>query len=913
MIGSTVLGSNLAVRDVLGSATASVDITLTGFDVTTTAYSVSLIARSGAGLWSVQPTFSRTLGTKLIAYDDVICDGKTIDLTGLVQVRDGFTFGTDITYQPYNDTFSGNFDFSGWCSTNAALCNSFIRYEFSVKSKNGSSNADVMCTQFLHAADVSIAARTGVAIGTVHNPNFKAYPSQICGDAFKMIEGQVYQFQVRAIAPNGTCYMANSNGVMILDSAPRARVQRGYRVMDGIVAGIDQDYQFNLNTIAANWDQAFDTSPQLPNRYELAVGTQPYANDVLDFVSVSTATNVTVNLASYGKTLIVGHHYYVTIRCVTESGLFLERASDGVMVDNQPPMAGVVVDGLGPEDEDFHGDVHTISAMWFGFEGTYAPIKEYFWQIGTTPGGQELLTSTSVGLQVNATYTSATPLTAKYYVSVYAVNAVGTPSSLVTTDGVKPDGSAPQTGTLLPYDPERRVLCTPTVCAQRDPTQIIVAWSGWQDMQSGIDRYSWAIGTQPGGTQVQPFLDLEGEVTNATNVAVELLHGQEIYVTLVAINGAELRSTMTSQKLLIDLTPPPSGTLRDGLSSTVDAAYQPTHVISANWDGFDDPESGILEYRWSIGSGKGLADIMPMTSVGLLTNVSFAPSTIIDGGKYFVTLVAVNNVAATTVAHSNGVQVTAITPTVGSIVIYDYLRGSVEYLAANDTVLLEIEDFSDPHSGLATYTFTFEAQNGTGWIVLETATIPASLNFVQITNRRLSHSGVYRASVFATNHAGYSTISTSATALIDLTPPVFAENATMSCWEEEEIVVVGFGIRDPESSPNGVAVEFAITKPTQPSDLSVLEWDEAVPGAPSSAIACFDSVFDMPPSITHCKELAWHPDANRFCSYTTVSLLDAQRKLQRLDNYIGLLRASNGARSVTTEAFLISADFAAPN
>ncbi|KJE90308.1 hypothetical protein CAOG_01639 [Capsaspora owczarzaki ATCC 30864] len=916
LVGSALLGSNLVSQDVTPTPNATVTLMTTvvtlpvGFDATTTPYSVAVTARNGASLWCAQPTYSRSLqDSRLLPYADVVCaSNNTVNLTGSVQVLDGFVVGSDITYQPYNDTFSGNFDFSNWCSSHSTICSKFVRFEFSIKSRSGLSDGDVLCTQFLHAVTADMATRSGVAVGTVHNPNFKAFPTQVCGDSFKMIEGQEYLFQVRAIANDGTCYLANSNGVKVLDSAPRAVLQRGYRVLDGLVPDKDLDYQSSSSSISASWSQAFDTSPQLPNRYELAVGTLPYLNNVQDFTPVGQQTNVTFDLAAHGKSLLVGHHYYVTIRCYTESGLFLERASDGVMVDNQPPMAGVVVDGLGPEDADYSSDPYTVSAMWWGFEGMYAPLAEYFWAIGTTPGADDVLEFTSVGLQVNATFVSPTPLAGKLYVSVYVLNAVGTSSSVVVSDGLVPDASAPDVGALLPFDPERHALCTPTVCAQRDPTQIIVTWSNWRDMQSGIDRFQWAIGTRPGGTQIQEYLEVEGEATNATNSALELLHGQEIYITLVAINGAGIRAKMTSQKLLVDLTPPALGQLRDGLSTTEDAVYQPTNEISANWDGFDDPESGILEYRWAIGTGKGLLNVMPMTSVGLATSASFNLTSGADGLKYFVTLEAVNNVAAITVAHSDGVQITAITPTVGSVVIYDYLRGAVEYLAANSSVLLEIEDFSDLHSGLATYSFAFEEQRGADWVMLENGTIPATLNFIQITNKPLAHSGVYRASVVATNRAGYSTVPTTATALIDLTPPVFAENATASCWEADQLLVIGFGVRDPESSPAGVEVEFALTKPIAPSDMSILTWDEAVPGAPSTAIACYDNIFDMPASITHCKEMAWHHDANRFCYYTTAGLFDDSRKLVRLDNYIGLLRAHNGAHSTTTQSFFIPAD-----
>ena len=58
----------------------------------------------------------------------------------------------------------------------------------------------------------------------------------------------------------------------------------------------------------------------------------------------------------------------------------------------------------------------------------------------------------------------------------------------------------------------------------------------------------WAIGSTPGGADVQPLVSI-GTAAFAMNKSLEglLLENQTYYVTLVSVNGAGLTTTNTSQ------------------------------------------------------------------------------------------------------------------------------------------------------------------------------------------------------------------------------------------------------------------------------------------------------------------------------------------------------------------------------
>ncbi len=60
--------------------------------------------------------------------------------------------------------------------------------------------------------------------------------------------------------------------------------------------------------------------------------------------------------------------------------------------------------------------------------------------------------------------------------------------------------------------------------------------------------------------------------------------------------------------------------------------------ISTHWGGFSDPQSGILNYRWGLGSAAGKLDIRALHDVGLQTEILFDKLSLRDGQVIFATV-----------------------------------------------------------------------------------------------------------------------------------------------------------------------------------------------------------------------------------------------------------------------------------
>lgn len=91
------------------------------------------------------------------------------------------------------------------------------------------------------------------------------------------------------------------------------------------------------------------------------------------------------------------------------------------------------------------------------------------------------------------------------------------------------------------------------------------------------------------------------------------------------MNNVGLVTVKSSRALIYDTTPPCASRVYDGRKpdhGTLDLDYTSNYThLSAHWDSFSDPHSGVSSYDWSLGTCKGCTDIMEYINVGLLTSM----------------------------------------------------------------------------------------------------------------------------------------------------------------------------------------------------------------------------------------------------------------------------------------------------
>ena len=161
------------------------------------------------------------------------------------------------------------------------------------------------------------------------------------------------------------------------------------------------------------------------------------------------------------------------------------------------------------------------------------------------------------------------------------------------------------------------------VDVQQSRTLIVAHWSAFEDLESDVVKVNWCAGLSSGTCDIVNETQLDYNSTLARSILKNpIMNGQRYYVTVKATNGAGVTTSLTSDGVTVDETPPISGTVIDGMVSDVDYVNGEDD-ISARWLDFVDLESGIKSYEVALCDARNLSSCPQLlTSVGQASNVT---------------------------------------------------------------------------------------------------------------------------------------------------------------------------------------------------------------------------------------------------------------------------------------------------
>ncbi|XP_055958617.1 uncharacterized protein LOC130013975 [Patella vulgata] len=409
-----------------------------------------------------------------------------------------------------------------------------------------------------------------------------------------------------------------------------------------------------------------------------------------------------------------GRRYYICIRADaavagyekwTEDLEEVNACSDGVTVDLTPPNGGRVwVENL--KDFKYQSSDSDVAVYWDSFLDveenggkTVHPsgISKYHLYIGSIEGGEDIVTKHNVGLINHKIFHHLSLQNGHtYYVTVEAIDFVNR-TKTVSSEGFIIDNSPPETTS-------KPIQFTNTYIQSNDV--LSACWGGsFKDTESGISQYRWAIGTRPGHENIRGYMITDNDCDEA-NLEQKLQDGHVYYVTVQAINGAGLSTTLISHPVTVDTTPPTTGHVIDILNTNYtgdDVDYITNESpLSVRWQGFHDPHSSMQYYTVKVGTCDDCDDIIPEIKTGISTHFTFPPSKLTPGTKYITTVTGCNMADMCTSAISDGVIIDVTPPDVGRV-----LDGTkdldVEFQATRNFVGAKWHGFKDAQSGIARY------------------------------------------------------------------------------------------------------------------------------------------------------------------------------------------------------------------
>ncbi|XP_078578622.1 uncharacterized protein LOC144863374 [Branchiostoma floridae x Branchiostoma japonicum] len=418
-------------------------------------------------------------------------------------------------------------------------------------------------------------------------------------------EGHAYYISVMGYNGAGLSSSATSWAAVVETSPPAA----GF-VYDGGSGGdrLDGDFQLDIETLHAWWEGFHDPHTALIG-YSWSVGTCPGCHDVMESEDVGLLQEVSADHLS----LVPGKRYYVTVVACNAADLCSSATSDGVIIDNSPPVVGTVADGVDDMDLSFQASRTFLGAHWFGFHDPHSGLSHYEWRAGTTPGGDDVHSTTRLHLTEMA-YISLVdpplPIGQAVYVTIRAYNKAGLFVER-SSNGVTVDDTLPVFVSRPSFDLQHGSIIAES---QMWRTMLSVTWEV-SDPDSPLERQHLSIFTHhQTDVDIEP-VQIFGSVRDYKFTNLTLHDGNTYFVRVVSCNMARLCTSVETEGILIDSTPPTVGTFAvhtehaAQLSRHHDSwmGYQqqngtaPPHVRLA-WLGFSDIHTGIQSYHVTVGS-----------------------------------------------------------------------------------------------------------------------------------------------------------------------------------------------------------------------------------------------------------------------------------------------------------------------
>ena|GEM_PF-3104589 len=264
-----------------------------------------------------------------------------------------------------------------------------------------------------------------------------------------------------------------------------------------------------------------DTQQDVKYQIQLATDTG-FTALVVDYTSDLASqgvTNFTVgqsggsySTGSPGMTLAdEGTGYYWRVRTIDEVGGTSGYEEAGV--DATEPVAGTVLDGVAADIDLTSGSLTEMSANWSSFTDATSGVASYEYSVGTTVGGTDIKSYTSVGASTSVTDSSLVMHTGQtYFFNVRATDAAGNVMSTpASSDGqaVGPTLSVTISATTInlgDFKPSNSYTATNTITV----TVSTNAYNGFQikmfatDFLRSLSNPAVVIGDFSGGTYIAP-------------------------------------------------------------------------------------------------------------------------------------------------------------------------------------------------------------------------------------------------------------------------------------------------------------------------------------------------------------------------------------------------------------------------
>lgn len=595
-------------------------------------------------------------------------------------------------------------------------------------------------------------------------------------------EGSVYYVSIQATNGAGLVTEKTSDGV-IIDSTPPP-------VPFVITPG---SYTNKDDQLEASWTFTRSDPESGTVSYAYAIVTHKRESQISNWIDVGTATSVVAD----GLQLDQGERYFIAVRATNGAGLTAVGFSDGIVVDTTAPdpprvdnLADYVTDPTSLVADFTALDLESGIRLYTYSLGTYDEIGAIVDGQELAPtGGRDRVTLRGLSLQHGSVY----------FFRVQALNDAGLLSATGMSTGVLVDTGYP-TITLVRDDGD--YLTT---------TNELHAYFESEPSVSNVVEYEVALTADANDSA--PDWQSNGLSRLVSFTDLELVDGETYYVFVRARNAAGTWTPAAewgkSDGIKVDSTPPPAPVVDGGGEFTAG-------LVTLTWEA-GDPESGLSEHRYALGTSRGATDVtggwQTRYSSDGLQSVQLTDLALEHGRPYYAAVQVRNNAGAWSEPGFSAGVTADLTPP-----IRPEVTGLGTWTQSRQTLPGVMLTSDDPETGIVAYRYAV-IPAGTGPPAF-TETRHTTLTTVEldIVGLELSEGSDYQVAVQFQNSVGtWSEVGYSEPFTVDTLPPVITfEQGDVELVTNDGQLAVAYSLNERASlhlqleTPDGADVEELI-------------------------------------------------------------------------------------------------------
>ena len=504
-----------------------------------------------------------------------------------------------------------------------------------------------------------------------------------------LLNDSTYFISVRALdSAYNVSLTARSNGITIDTERPSNGV-----VYDGFTN--DEDWTSSIEILSGGWTGFFDQGTGIRN-YNFCIGTSPYLENVVEWENIGLDTSFIKDNLS----LESGVRYYITIKAFDMAENTRISVSDGIVVDNIGPIILNVYDGYINNDIDWQSITDSITISWTYQEENSRNLDFFEYSFSTIPGDSNIVQWTSVGSNISVMVVGLNLIEgSEYYGNVRGYDEAGNISSVASSDGIRIDLSAPQSGEVFDGINSDYIFTS-------NVSTLEASWNNFYDSLSGIEFFEVGVDTIIGSSSLTGWVNVNRD-TQFIFSDISLLHGKDYFISVRSSDSAgNFSDISTSNGITVDLIGPSLGQIIDG--DSVDVAFlSDIDTVETFWFDFNDDVSGIKEFQLAVGTAPFQTDQVNWFSVdSTVRNYAFQDLELINSTNYYISIKALDNAGNNSdILTTNGIFIDGDPP---SIIYQSIPSGSVFPL--EDKINLSLK-FNEPLKDAWVNVLNFESGN----------------------------------------------------------------------------------------------------------------------------------------------------------------------------------------------------------